>query len=138
MLPFEFMLFETPLSQASSNAKRGGPWQTKVHGAAAADWGGLPPTAGQLAVSITHLYDRFDPAGQQPDIDNIAKPIVDALEGLVYDDDAIVTDVLCRRRSLDGDLEIQQPSALLLTSLGANREFVHIIIDDAPIREVHL
>ena len=58
--------------------------------------------------------------------------------GLVYDDDYIVTDVLCRRRSLDGDLEIQKPSALLLESLAANREFLHVIIDDAPIREEHL
>ena len=89
-------------------------------------------------MSIMHLYDRFAPVGQQPDIDNIAKPIVDALEGLVYDDDYTVTDVLCRRRSLDGDLEIQKPSALLLRSLTANREFVHVTIDDAPIREEHL
>ena len=138
MLPFEFMIFATPLSQASSNAKRHGPWQRRVHAAAAANWGGLPATEGQLAVSITYLYDRFGPTGQKPDIDNIAKPIVDALEGLVYDDDAIVTDVLCRRRSLDGDLEIQKPSALLLGSLAANHEFVHVVIDDAPISEEHL
>lgn len=78
------------------------------------------------------------PSGQQPDIDNTAKPIVDALEGLVYDDDYIVTDVLCRRRSLDSDLEIQKPSALLLRSLAANHEFVHVITDDAPICQEHL
>ena len=58
--------------------------------------------------------------------------------GLVYDNDYIVTDVLCRRRSLDGDLEIQKPSASLLRSLAPNREFVHVIIDDAPIREERL
>ncbi len=78
------------------------------------------------------------PSGQQPDIDNIAKPIVDALEGLIYDDDYIVTDVLCRRRSLDSDLEIQKPTASLLRSLAANREFVHVITDDAPICQEHL
>jgi Holliday junction resolvase RusA-like endonuclease len=35
------------------------------------------------------------------DIDNIPKPISDALQGLVYLDDEQVTDVLCRKRNLN-------------------------------------
>ena len=138
MLPFEFVVFDTPRSQGSSNAQRGGIWQTQVTNAAAARWGTQPPVADALAVSITFLYDPLQPAGQRPDIDNIAKPILDALEGLVYGDDAIVSDILCRKRSLDADPELQNISALLLNALGGSDDSVHVMIDDAPIREVHL
>lgn len=138
MLPFEFVVFDTPRSQGSSNAQRGGAWQTQVANAAAARWGTQPPVVNTLAVSITFLYDPLQPAGQRPDIDNIAKPILDALEGLVYHDDAIISDVLCRKRSLDADPEIRNVSALLLNALDGTDDSVHVIVDDAPIREVHL
>ena len=138
MLPFEFVVFDRPRSQGSSNAQRGGPWQTKVKNAAAARWGTQPPVADALAVSIAYLSVNFQPGGSHPDIDNIAKPIVDALEGLIYINDAAVTDVLCRRRDLYGDLQILHPSQLLLVSAMRNVEFVHVIVDNAPVREVHL
>ena len=138
MLPFEFAVFARPRSQGSSNAQRGGPWQTQVANAAAARWGTHPPVADALAVSIIYLSVNFQPGGSHPDIDNIAKPIVDALEGLIYINDAAVTDVLCRRRDLYGDLQIMHPSRLLLDSAKRNVEFVHVVVDYAPIREVHL
>ncbi len=100
MLPFEFVVCGTPRSLNADSGKKGGSWQTKVKNAAAQRWGSSTPVAGDLAVSITYLCERFQPGGQQPDIDNIAKPIVDALEKLIYVNDASITDVLCRRRTL--------------------------------------
>ena len=35
---------------------------------------------------------------------------LDALKGLVYSDDSEVSDLLCRKRDLNGDLRIQNPS----------------------------
>ena len=138
LLPFEFVVFDTPRSQGSSNAQRGGIWQTQVANAAAARWGAQPPVSDAIAVSITFLYDPLKPAGQRPDIDNIAKPILDALQGLVYGNDKNVSDILCRKRSLGADPEIRNASALLLNALGRNDDSVHVMVDDPPIREVHL
>lgn len=128
MLPFEFVVFDTPRSQGSSNAQRGGRWQTQVANAAVARWGTQPPVTDALSVSITFLYDPLQPAEQRPDIDNIAKPILDALEGLVYGDDAIVSDILCRKRSLGDDPEIQNITALLLNALSGSDDSVHVMV----------
>ena len=54
-----------------------------------------------------------------PDIDNIAKPIVDSLIGLIYDDDRSVTDVLCRRRDLSISQQIDSPSRLCCMNIGS-------------------
>ena len=137
MLPFEFAVYRTPLSQGSNNAKEGGWWQKRVRSAAASDFASRKPIAGDLAFSITWLCERFQPSGQQPDVDNIAKPIVDALKGLVYADDASITDVLCRRRSSGSISGNESLSTVLSDCLSQFGDSVYIVIDEAPIREVH-
>ena len=139
MVPFDFVIIGTPKSLQSKSAKKGGPWQTQVNSAAAPVWGASHAVNAPLAVSITYLSDRFAPGGNQPDIDNIAKPIIDALEGLVYNDDSAVSDVLCRRRSLSTSLvTFRNPPISLLKALSSNTEFVHVAVDNAPMKQVHL
>ena len=82
-------------------------------------------------VTITYFFE-----GASLDVDNIPKPILDALNGVVYSDDSQVTDLLCRKRDLSGDLRIPQPSALLLESLSQAEQFLHIIVTDASSQEV--
>ena len=82
-------------------------------------------------VTITYFFQEAS-----LDVDNIPKPILDALNGLVYSDDSQVTDLLCRKRNLSGDLRIPQPSALLLESLSRSEQFLHIIVTDASSQEV--
>ena len=62
---------------------------------------------GSADAIITYFYE-----GVALDVDNIPKPILDALKGLVYSDDTEVADLLCRKRDLNGDLRIQDPPAL--------------------------
>lgn len=82
-------------------------------------------------VTITYFFEEAS-----LDVDNIPKPILDALNGVVFSDDSQVTDLLCRKRSLKGDLRIPQPSALLLETLESSEQFVHIIVADALSQEV--
>ena len=138
MLPLEFVVFATPLSQRSENAKQGGPWQSEVKSAAGQHWTSSAPAAGDFAVSITYLCNYFQAGGQQPDSDNIAKPIVDALRGLIYNDDASVTDVLIRRRVITAISPSEGLSALLIDCLSRSTDCVHVVVDNAPISEVHL
>lgn len=44
------------------------------------------------------------------DIDNLPKPILDALKGLVYLDDEQVTDIVCHKRDLNRALRVANPS----------------------------
>lgn len=81
-------------------------------------------------VTITYFFEVAS-----LDVDNIPKPILDALKGVVYSDDSEVTDLLCRKRDLNGDLRIPQPSALLLETLGRSEQFLHVIVVNAPNQE---
>ena len=71
-----------------------------------------------------------------PDVDNIPKPILDALKGLVYSDDSQVTDLLCRKRNLNDISQVESPSIILNKAFDRGDEFLHIVVEDAPIQEV--
>ena len=94
-------------------------------------WAVEPPYGGEVMVAITYVFEDtlFD-------VDNIPKPILDALSGLVYSDDAQVTDLLCRKRRIGGDLRIENPSPMLLTTLGDSEQFLHVVVTDALSQEV--
>ena len=132
MLPFEFVIYRSPVSQQARRRELVRQWTQEVRNAAAALWRWPQPVDGVVAVTITHLFDRAE-----LDVDNMPKPILDALKGLVYPDDAAVTDLICRKRNLKDDPQISNASPILRQSLNRNLEFVHVLIDDAPIREAN-
>ena len=82
-------------------------------------------------VTITYFFE-----GAALDVDNIPKPILDALVGLVYSDDSQVSDVICRKRDRDRNLSYRNPSPTLLASLQRPEQFLHIVVTDAPSLEV--
>ena len=106
-------------------------WTQEVQNVAKPSWGTEHPFAGEAMVAITYFYK-----GASLDVDNIPKPILDALKGLIYSDDSQVSDLLCRKRDLKGDLRIQNPSAILLQSLSSSEQFLHITVVHAMNQEV--
>lgn len=59
-------------------------------------WSSEQKTAtGWVMLQITYFYDS-----DQMDVDNIVKPIQDAMKGLAYVDDKQVSDLLVRKRNL--------------------------------------
>jgi crossover junction endodeoxyribonuclease RusA len=70
------------------------------------------------------------------DIDNLPKPISDALKGLIYLDDEQVTDVLCRKRNLNSNLRIENPSSILAEGFSRGSEFLYIVVEEAPDQQV--
>jgi crossover junction endodeoxyribonuclease RusA len=89
------------------------------------------PTTGPVMVIVTYFYDSVS-----IDVDNIVKPIQDALEGLVYVDDEQVTDVLSRKRNLNSSFRVENISSVLAEGFSRGNEFLHIVVDDAPNQEV--
>jgi len=81
-------------------------------------------------VNITYYY-----LDHGIDLDNLAKPICDALKGCVYDDDNQITDLISRKRNLNGTLTISTVSPVLEEALEAGEEFIHVRIDLAPAGE---
>jgi Holliday junction resolvase RusA-like endonuclease len=138
MWPLEFVVRETPRSSGSTSAARGGTWQTLLKKVAKTALSSSRPVGGEFFVSITYLVDHVKRRKPIPDTDNINKPIIDSLIDVVYDDDKAVTDVLTRKRDLDGDLEINHPSQALMDGLSSRGDLLHVLVDDAPIRDEHL
>jgi hypothetical protein len=66
------------------------------------------------------------------DVDNLAKPILDALKSVVFEDDGQVTDLLSRKRNLAEESNVPITSPVLSNALSRRGEFVHIIVERVP------
>jgi len=80
---------------------------------------------------VLYLYDEV-----ALDVDNILKPIHDALIGVIFEDDSIVTDVEIRRRWRGATFTLNAVSPVLAAGLELGREFVYVSLADAPAQDV--
>ena len=131
-LPFEFVIDGPPVSQQARRRERVQAWKSNVYEVAAQFWpsGELPVTE-LCMLTITYFFE-----GSTMDVDNIPKPIIDALKGLVYMDDSQLTDVLCRKRDLNANLRVINPSPVLAEGFEHGKEFLYIVIEPAPDQTV--
>jgi Holliday junction resolvase RusA-like endonuclease len=128
---FEFILDGPPVSQQTRRRERLHAWKLFVRGEAAKRWPqGQLPFLGPVKVSITYFYGMVG-----VDVDNIIKPILDALVGLVYVDDEQVTDLQSRKRILSG-VRVGQVSDVLAEGFGRGRDFLHVLVAPAPDQEI--
>lgn len=94
-------------------------------------WNTDTPVSVAVMVTITYFFN-----GTPFDVDNIPKPILDALKGTIFSDDAQVFDLLCRKRDITEDLQIQNPSPELIEYLQESKQVLHISVTEALKREV--
>ncbi len=120
MTPFEFLIPKRPLSL---QAKRRNLqlWKNFVRNEAAKTWLGPALQVGSFQLTLIYLCDEAP-----PDIDNIIKPIQDALIGLILIDDSLIADVDSHRRFLDDDIDITHLPGPLLTGLTSRQECVYV------------
>lgn len=127
MIPFEFTIKGPPISHQAKSASRNR-WKAAVAAAASAKvQAGDTPTNYDVAIKITYYYE-----GDAPDVDNIIKPIQDALIGIVYVDDSQVVQAVSSKTRIDGSFKIRGASAKLLLAFSNRDAFVHILITVPP------
>jgi Holliday junction resolvase RusA-like endonuclease len=132
VLPFEFVVDGPPVSQQARRRARVRRWTEEVRRSAAQDWPvGEFPEMGPIMLTIIYFYDAVE-----VDVDNILKPILDALKGLLYMDDNQIADILCRKRNLNSNLRIENPSSMLVDRFSRGKEFLYIVVEQAPDQEV--
>lgn len=128
MLPFEFTIKGPPVSSQTKNRQRLQQWKSDVQQAAAARVVvGAVPVNVPVRVSTTYYYE-----GDTPDVDNIIKPIQDALNGLIFVDDAQCQETKSRKRPLNGSYQIKGASGVLLQAFADGAEFLHIRVEECP------
>lgn len=122
MIPFDFIVEGPPVSQQTRNRTRLQAWKQKVRQAASTYWtSGASPSSDQLSIIVTNFYENA-----APDVDNIVKPIQDALIGLVYNDDDQITDCNTRKRKIDGAFKVKGLSRALADGFVLYNDFVHV------------
>lgn len=125
-----------PGPAASENARRNDydrwcAWKKTVKMKVREHWHGEPlPDNRSVAVTITY-FAQGGP-GEPHDVDNLAKPILDAMKCTVYVDDKQVSDLLCRMRYLKTSPPPLNPPAGLDEYLGQQEPVVVIEIDPHP------
>ena len=126
MLPLEFTIVGPPVSQQTRNRQRLQQWKLDVQTAARSC---VPPgtaaSPDDVEVTITYYYE-----GDSPDVDNIIKPIQDALNGVVFVDDAQVVQTRGRKKDLNGSYQIKGVSAVLLMAFSDGTDFLHIRVEE--------
>jgi hypothetical protein len=129
LYPLEFFIAATPISLQASGRSRER-WKTMVRDAARDR---IHETDGlgfldHRPVSLTIYY--FPEAVMQGDIDNIVKPIMDALIHIAYMSDQAVERVLVQKFEPESDSAIVEPSAQLLAVLAVVKPVAYVRVDD--------
>lgn len=89
--------------------------------------------SGEL-VSVTIYY--FAPEGADVDLDNIVKPILDAMNKLVYLDDGQVRGIIVQRFDPDTVVSFDNPSDMLLSAVANTAPVVYIRVSDDPLEAI--
>lgn len=132
MARFEFLVDGPPVSQQTCRRERLKAWKTIVRQEAEKCWASDQKTAtGLVMLQVTYFYDSV-----AMDVENIVKPIQDALIGLACVDDNQVTDVLVRKRDLLGNFRVENMTSILAEGFARGSEFLHIVVINAPDQEV--
>jgi crossover junction endodeoxyribonuclease RusA len=132
LIKFEFILDGPPVSQQARRRDRLRAWKVTVRQEAEKYWlSEQKATTGFVMLQVTYFYDAI-----AIDVDNIVKPIQDAIIGLAYVDDDQITDVLVRKRNLSSNFRIENMTSTLAEGFSRGNEFLHIVVTDAPDQEV--
>ncbi|MBI1915513.1 MAG: RusA family crossover junction endodeoxyribonuclease [Planctomycetes bacterium] len=128
MLILEFVVPGPPVSHQTNDKKNLKAWQTTVHAEAAKGWT-APPVTGKLKFLLINFHE-----GDQPslDDDNMVKPIRDALNKFVYQDDRQIRYSETIHLSIDAPVKIRGASKILLDAYCKGAEFLYIRIEDSP------
>lgn len=128
MADFEFIIPRRPLSVQAKPRKLAA-WKAFVRELVTASWNGSV-MEGELRLTLVYLCKD-----STPDIDNIIKPIQDALKGLVMTDDSQVADVDGHRRFLDETFDLSRLPPLLLFGIATQRECVYVRVGSGLLLE---
>jgi crossover junction endodeoxyribonuclease RusA len=128
MAHLEFVVLGPPVSYQTSDRTKLKAWQAIIMAAASMAWNNAP-LKGKLKLLLINFHE-----GDKPplDDDNMVKPIRDALNNLVYDDDRQIRYSETIQVSIDDPIRIRRASRILLDAFCGDDEFIYVRIEDAP------
>jgi Holliday junction resolvase RusA-like endonuclease len=121
----EFVVLGPPISNQSPGTNLDH-WRAAVEAEARKQWHKAGLT-GDLKVIIINFYLDSKPS---VDLDNMSKPILDVMQGIVYEDDRQIRQAEISHVRIDGPFVIVGVSKILVAALQAGHQFVYVRIED--------
>jgi crossover junction endodeoxyribonuclease RusA len=132
LVRFEFVVPGRPASVQTSDRDRYQAWKRLVRSHAESRYP-QPPAGLRLRLTVVFLCGPG-----LIDVDNLIKPIQDALAGWAYRNDEQVTDVDSHRRSLHEKLDFERLPPLLVDAWQTRAECVYVRGEEARPLEAYL
>jgi crossover junction endodeoxyribonuclease RusA len=131
--PFEFIVEGTPVSAQAGRREAVRRWRARIIEASRRV---LPEGhfVSEAPISVTLYY--FPSAPMPGDIDNIVKPILDALCRHVYIDDHQVERLVVQKFEPGRDFAFTSPSAILSETWSRARPVLYIRLSDNPVGDL--
>jgi crossover junction endodeoxyribonuclease RusA len=131
MKTFELVVVGRPVSQQARRRERLREWKDHVKRLAVQTWTvEHSRPLDDATLTLIHLYREA-----ALDIDNIVKPIQDALIGVALEDDSQVSDLVVRRRRLATAFPLDRLTPTLAAAVDSGEEFIYVRVEDAPAAE---
>jgi crossover junction endodeoxyribonuclease RusA len=130
---FNLLIPKRPVSLQTRKTANLQAWKQYVRNEAAKTWTGQTFAGQDLQLTLIYLYNS-DPV----DTDNIIKPIQDALIGLIYEDDLLISDVEAHRRSLYGVFDLTLYPTPLAHCIISGIECVYVKVSESKPLEDYL
>ena len=130
MTYFTLLIPRRPLSHQASSTTHKLRYKDYIYGRAMASNAGKLPLTSAVRMTLIYLYES-DP----PDINNVIKPIQDALNQLVYADDSQVIDLDAHMRPLAGEFIPAELPSELWEHINNNTECVYLRISECKSLE---
>ena len=122
MNSIEIVLRATPVSQQARRRENLQAWKDRIASAARkASRSQFLSTSWGLSVTIVHYFESTT-----IDVDNLPKPILDAMKGVFYLDDGQIQELIVQRHSLSEEFSIETASNVIRAELDRGGEFVYI------------
>lgn len=132
--PMEFLVKGTPVSlQASSRSGAKDDWKDRVRQASLTEAGrGKWATTERLAATLFYF-----PAYEMPgDLDNIVKPILDALMPQIYLDDSQIDRLVVQRFKPENIFPFSSPSDKLLKAMQTAKPVLYVKLSKDLLEEI--
>jgi Holliday junction resolvase RusA-like endonuclease len=126
---FDFVVRGIPRTRQRRRKHVGDDWKETVRTAARQHWpGDRAPYAAELQVLVIYYYRNHTTI----DVDNISKLILDAIKGILIEDDLLISQLTVRKTDLTKIIEIQNPPDKLVPLLGGSSNFVYVCLGGPP------
>ena len=124
-LIIDFCVLGTPASFRSKPRSRQR-WRDKIIAAIQPKWAiEKNPLNTDVNVQVMYLYE-----GHPLDLDNMIKPILDAMTGIIYEDDVQVTKITTQRKKIGSAGEFDNPTTDFAQALSTLEDFVRVEVFD--------